>query len=141
AAEVNHGDSATVDAAFARAAHVVKVKVNNQRLAPASMEPRVVLAEPVGDRVQITLSSQMPTAVRDGVAACLGLKPEDVRVLVGDVGGGFGMKTGLYPEEVVAAFTARALGRPVKWCGTRLEEFTASIHGRDQLALAEMALD
>lgn len=141
AAEMNHGDAAATDAAFARAAQVVSVQVVNQRLAPASMEPRVVLAEPVDGRVQVTLSSQMPTAVRDGVAACLGLKTDDVRVLVGDVGGGFGMKTGLYPEEVVTAFAARTLGRPVKWCGTRLEEFTASVHGRDQVTRGEMALD
>ncbi|MCW5665495.1 MAG: xanthine dehydrogenase family protein [Piscinibacter sp.] len=141
AAEMNHGDAAATAAAFARAAHTVSVEVVNQRLAPASMEPRVVLAEPVDGRVQVTLSSQMPTAVRDGVAACLGLATDAVRVLVGDVGGGFGMKTGLYPEDVVVAFAARTLGRPVRWCATRLEEFTASVHGRDQLTRGEMALD
>ncbi|HSV79551.1 MAG TPA: xanthine dehydrogenase family protein molybdopterin-binding subunit [Ramlibacter sp.] len=141
AAEMNHGDAAAAEAAFSDAAHVVAVDVVNQRVAAATMEPRAVLAEPVGGRVQVTLSSQMPTAVRDGVAACLGLSNEDVRVLVGDIGGGFGMKTGLYPEEVVVAFAARAVGRPVKWCGTRPEEFMASMHGRDHIAHAEMALD
>jgi carbon-monoxide dehydrogenase large subunit len=141
AAEMNHGDAQATDAAFARAAHVVALDIVNQRLAPNAMEPRVVLAEMVGGRLQVTLSSQMPTAVRDGVAASLGLATEQVRVKVGDVGGGFGMKTGLYPEEIVVGHAARALNRPVKWCGTRLEEFTASVHGRDQITRGEMALD
>ncbi|MBX3604322.1 MAG: xanthine dehydrogenase family protein [Piscinibacter sp.] len=141
AAEMQHGDAAATEAAFARAAHVVALEIVNQRLAPNAMEPRVALAEMVDGRLQITLSSQMPTAVRDGTAQCLGLPAEQVRVKVGDVGGGFGMKTGLYPEEVVVGHAARALQRPVKWCATRLEEFTASVHGRDQVTRGEMALD
>ncbi len=142
AAEMRHGDAAATDAAFARAAHVVALDLVNQRLAPSSMEPRVVLAEIDAGRIVVTLSSQMPTAVRDGIAAALpGLTPEQVRVRVFDVGGGFGMKTGLYPEDVVVAHAARSLQRPVKWCAQRLEEFTASVHGRDQIGHAELALD
>ncbi|MEO8124421.1 MAG: molybdopterin cofactor-binding domain-containing protein, partial [Burkholderiales bacterium] len=142
AAEMRHGDAAATDAAFARAAHIVALDLVNQRLAPSSMEPRVVLAEIDAGRIIVTLSSQMPTAVRDGIAAALpGLTPEQVRVRVFDVGGGFGMKTGLYPEEVVVAHAARSLQRPVKWCAQRLEEFTASVHGRDQVGHAELALD
>ncbi|MBE2242281.1 MAG: xanthine dehydrogenase family protein [Burkholderiaceae bacterium] len=142
AAEMRHGDAAAADAAFARAAHVVALDLVNQRLAPSSIEPRVVLAEIVEGRIVVTLSSQMPTAVRDGIAAALpGLTPEEVRVRVHDVGGGFGMKTGLYPEDVVVAHAARSLGRPVKWCAQRLEEFSASVHGRDQTGRAELALD
>ena len=141
AAEARHGDAAATEAAFAQAAHRVSLELVNQRLAPASIEPRVVLAEPEGERLAITLSSQMPTAVRDGVAGALGLAKEQVRVMVGDVGGGFGMKTGLYPEDVVVAHAARTLQRPVKWCAQRLEEFTASVHGRDLITRAELALD
>ncbi|HNK18649.1 MAG TPA: xanthine dehydrogenase family protein molybdopterin-binding subunit, partial [Piscinibacter sp.] len=141
AAEMRHGDAAATEAAFARAAHRVSLELVNQRLAPAAIEPRVVLAEPEGERLAITLSSQMPTAVRDGVAGALGLAKEQVRVMVGDVGGGFGMKTGLYPEDVVVAHAARTLQRPVKWCAQRLEEFTASVHGRDLITHAELALD
>ncbi len=141
AAEARHGDAAATEAAFAQAAHRVSLELVNQRLAPASIEPRVVLAEPEGERLAITLSSQMPTAVRDGVADALGLAKEQVRVMVGDVGGGFGMKTGLYPEDVVVAHAARTLQRPVKWCAQRLEEFTASVHGRDLITRAELALD
>ena len=143
AAEMRHGDAAAAEAAFKAAAHVVSLDIVNQRLAPASMEPRVVLAETdaASGRITITLSSQMPTAVRDGVAGALGLDKEQVRVLVGDVGGGFGMKTGLYPEDIVVAHAARTLGRPVKWCAQRLEEFSASVHGRDVITKAELALD
>ncbi len=144
AAQTRPGDAAATDAAFARAAHIVSLDLVNQRLAPSAMEPRVVLAEPEAGtgRLVVTLSSQMPTAVRDGIAAALpGLAPEQVRVRVGDVGGGFGMKTGVYPEDVVVAHAARQLGRPVKWCAQRLEEFTSSTHGRDLTSHAEMALD
>ena len=144
ASEMRHGNAQATEAAFARAAHRVALTINNQRLAPSAIEPRVVLAEvdvPSG-RLVVTLSSQMPTAVRDGLAAALpGLSQEQVRVRVGDVGGGFGMKTGLYPEDVVVAHAARSLNRPVKWCAQRLEEFSASVHGRDALSHAELALD
>jgi aerobic carbon-monoxide dehydrogenase large subunit len=84
----------------------------------------------------------MPTGVRNGLAEALpGMTPEDVRVLVGDVGGGFGMKTGLYPEDLAVAHAARCLGRPVKWRADRLEEFLAAVHGRDVTSRAELALD
>lgn len=144
AAEMRHGDAAACAAAFAAAAHTVKLDLLNQRLAPASIEPRVVMAEPEAGtgRLLVTLSSQMPTAVRDGIANLLpGLTKEEVRVQVGDVGGGFGMKTGLYPEDLVVAHAARSLQRPVRWRGQRLEEFTASVHGRDMFTRAELALD
>jgi len=143
-AESRYGDVAATEAAFARAAHTVKLDLVNQRLAPSAMEPRVVLAEMEqgSAKLLVTLSSQQPTAVRDGLVATLpDLTNEQVRVRVGDVGGGFGMKTGLYPEDIVAAYAARALQRPVKWCAQRIEEFTASVHGRDLTSQAEMALD
>jgi carbon-monoxide dehydrogenase large subunit len=144
AAEARHGDAAACEAAFASAAHVVRLDIDNQRLAPASIEPRVVMAEPEPGtgRLLLTLSSQMPTAVRDGVASLLpGLSKEQVRVKVGDVGGGFGMKTGLYPEDLVVAWAARQLSCPVRWRSQRLEEFTASVHGRGWHTHAELALD
>ncbi|MEZ0307960.1 MAG: xanthine dehydrogenase family protein molybdopterin-binding subunit [Ramlibacter sp.] len=143
AAQMRHGDAAAVAKAFAGAAHKVSVDIVNQRLAPSAMEPRSVAVELEAgtDRLVVHLSSQMPTAVRDGVSGALGLEPSKVRVLVHDVGGGFGMKTGLYPEDVVVAFAARALKRPVRWNSQRLDEFLASTHGRDQVTHAEMALD
>jgi carbon-monoxide dehydrogenase large subunit len=143
AAAMRYGDAAATQAAFERAAVRVVVDIHNQRLAPSPIEPRTVLAEfdTKTQRLQVRLSSQMPTGVREGVSGALGLKAEAVRVVVGDVGGGFGMKTGAYPEDVAVAFAARALKRPVKWRAERLEEFLSAVHGRDVISHAEMALD
>jgi aerobic carbon-monoxide dehydrogenase large subunit len=141
-AEARHGDAAATQAAFDKAAHHIQLDLINQRLAPATMEPRAVLAYLHQGRLTVRLSSQMPTGVRAGLAATLpGQTTENVRVLVGDVGGGFGMKTALYPEDVVVAFAATHLQRPVKWQATRLEDFLTAVHGRDLLSHAEMALD
>jgi carbon-monoxide dehydrogenase large subunit len=141
-----HGDAAAVEAAFAAAAHRIALPIVNQRLAPSPMEPRSVLAYPEahadGPRLVVRLSSQMPTAVRGAIAAALpGRTLENTRVLVGDVGGGFGMKTGIYPEDIAVAYCAQALQRPVKWQAERLEEFLSAVHGRDLISQAEMALD
>jgi carbon-monoxide dehydrogenase large subunit len=143
AAQMKHGDAAASDAAFATAAHVVTLDLVNQRLVPTSMEPRCSLASYDVDteRLTLRLSSQMPSGARDTLAEVLSLPTEKIRVVVGDVGGGFGMKTGLYPEEIVVAYAARQVGRPVKWTPTRLEEFLSSTHGRDVESHAELALD
>ena len=141
-AEMRHGDAAATDAAFASAAHRVSLDLVNQRLAPSPIEPRSVLAAVDGGRLTVRLSSQMPTGVRNGlIDAIPGLGKDDVRVLVGDVGGGFGMKTGLYPEDIAVAWAAMQLKRPVKWQAERVEEFLAAVHGRDVTSHAEMALD
>ncbi|MGA2552744.1 MAG: xanthine dehydrogenase family protein molybdopterin-binding subunit [Burkholderiaceae bacterium] len=143
-AAMRHGDAKATSEAFAKAAHVVALDINNQRLAPCPMEPRSVLAEydPVSERITIRMSSQMPTGVRNTLAEnILSIARDKVRVLVGDVGGGFGMKTGIYPEDAVVAFCARALVRPVKWIAQRGEEFLSAIHGRDLQSRAELALD
>ena len=141
ACEVRHGDAAACAAAFARAAHVVRLDLTHQRLAALTIEPRSVRAWDEGERLQVQISSQMPTGVRAAVSAALRLAPEQVRVRVGDVGGGFGMKTGAYPEDVVVALAARATGRPVAWAAERSEEFLSTTHGRDIEAHAELALD
>ncbi len=148
AAAMRHGDAAATAAAFAGAAHTVAVDVDNQRLAPSPIEPRCINAA-VGapgtadaGRLVVRLSSQMPTAVRGGlVDAIPGLTVEGVRVLVGDVGGGFGMKTGIYPEDIAVGFAALQLKRPVKWRADRIEEFLGAVHGRDVISRAELALD
>ncbi len=144
AAAMRHGDAAATEAAFAAAAHTVSVDVCNQRLAPSPIEPRSVSAYINADdgRLVVRLSSQMPTGVRNGLVDALpGLTVADVRVLVGDVGGGFGMKTGIYPEDIAVAFAARQLKQPVKWRADRIEEFLAAVHGRDVTSRAELALD
>ncbi|MDB5892629.1 MAG: carbon monoxide dehydrogenase [Rhodoferax sp.] len=142
AAVAHHGDAAATDAAFAKARHVVKLEVVNQRIVAVTMEPRSVLAEAdaATGRITIRMSTQMPTGVRNSVAAALGLPEEQVRVLVGDVGGGFGMKTGVYSEDVAVAYGANLLKRPVKWVAERSEEFLSAYHGRDLHSHAELAL-
>jgi carbon-monoxide dehydrogenase large subunit len=142
AAEMRHGDEATVDAAIARAAHVVELEVVNQRLVALSLEPRAVLAWVAEDgRLTVRMSSQMPSGVRNSLSnEILGIPADQVRVTVGDVGGGFGMKTGIYPEDAAAAWAAWTLKRPVKWAPDRSEEFLSSRHGRDQRAHATLAL-
>ena len=142
-AEMRHGDEKAADKAFAGAAHVARIDIVNQRLAASPIEPRTILAtfDDAGGRLTVRLSSQMPTGIRDTLAAVLALGTDRIRVLVGDVGGGFGMKTGLYPEDAVVAFAARALKRPIKWAADRSEELLSSAHGRDVHSQAEMALD
>ena len=142
-AQSQYGDAAKVEAAFAAASCPVSLDRVNQRLLPASMEPRVALGEydTASERYTLRLSSQMPSGARDTLAKeVLGIAPEKVRVVVGDVGGGFGMKTGLYPEDAVVAIAARQVGRPVKWAATRLEDCLAASHGRDTESVAELAL-
>ena len=139
-AETRYGDITATQAAFAQAAHVVHLDIVNQRVAALAIEPRSVLAYPENGRLTIRMSSQMPTGVRTTVSDLLGIDKEKVRVLVGDVGGGFGMKTGAYAEDVVTAFCAHTLARPVKWIADRSEEFLSSAHGRDIQTKASLAL-
>ncbi|RYF33626.1 MAG: xanthine dehydrogenase family protein molybdopterin-binding subunit [Comamonadaceae bacterium] len=143
AAEARHGSAEATEAAFAKAAHVVRLDIINQRLVALTIEPRSVLAEHdvASDRLTIRMSTQMPSGVRDSVCAAIGLAKEKVRVVVGDVGGGFGMKTGAYPEDIAVAYAALQVQRPVKWVAERSEEFVSSAHGRDIEANAELALD
>ncbi len=140
-AETRYGDREAAAKAFASAAHVVELDITNQRLAALTIEPRSVVASIDAGRLVVRMSSQMPTAVRGAVAGLLGLKPEQVRVVVGDVGGGFGMKTGPYPEDLVVAYCAHRLQLPVKWIADRSEDFLSSSHGRDIESHASLALD
>ncbi|HEX6792876.1 MAG TPA: xanthine dehydrogenase family protein, partial [Casimicrobiaceae bacterium] len=143
ACEARHGSARDTDAAFERAAHVVTLDLVNQRVAAVPIEPRSTLAQWDAKTKRLTLraSCQTPTGLRDELCEVLGIAPQDVRVLVGDVGGGFGMKTSLYPEDVVVAFAARKLGRPVRFTAERIEEFLAASHGRDIASRAGLALD
>jgi carbon-monoxide dehydrogenase large subunit len=143
AAVSQYGDASACDAAFARAHHVTKLSLHNQRLAPVTIEPRGGRAvfDAASGRITYQASSQNPSGMQKSLAAILGVAAEQVRVTVGDVGGGFGMKTLLHPEDVVCAHAARKLGRPVRWRATRIEEFQAASHGRDQAAEAELGLD
>ncbi|MDP2818652.1 MAG: xanthine dehydrogenase family protein molybdopterin-binding subunit [Polaromonas sp.] len=143
AAETRYGDATATAAAFAAARHIVTLDIVNQRLSALSLEPRSVLAgfDTVSQRLTLRMSTQMPSGVRNSVCDALGIPKEAVRVIVGDVGGGFGMKTGVYPEDVAVAFCARSLQRAVKWVADRSEEFVSATHGRDLQSHAELALD
>ena len=140
-AESRHGDAAQAQAAFARARHVVELDITNQRVVALSIEPRSVQAHIDQGRLVVRMSSQMPTGIRTQICDLLGLKESQVRVLVGDVGGGFGMKTGAYPEDILVAYCAHRLQRPVKWIAERAEEFLSSSHGRDIQCHGALALD
>ena len=144
AAEMRHGDAAATASAFAGAAHVVRLDLTNQRLAALTLEPRSVLAlvDPQDGRLLVRMSSQMPSGVRNSLSKdILGIGPEQIRVTVGDVGGGFGMKGAIHPEDAVTAWCAWTLKRPVKWIADRSEEFLSSATGRDTESHAELALD
>ena len=144
AAELRHGNVTATAAAFAAAAHTVSLALVNQRLAPSPMEPRSIVAtfDAAANHLTVRLSSQMPTGSRNSfVDAIPGLTAANTRVVVGDVGGGFGMKTGIHPEDIVVAFAAKDLKRPVRWQAERVEEFLSAVHGRDVVSRAEMALD
>jgi carbon-monoxide dehydrogenase large subunit len=143
AGTASFGDRAACDRAFAAAKHVTRITVDNQRLSPVTLEPRGCVAEFDGTSGRLTFhaTSQNPASYQGTLAKMLKLAPEQVRVVVGDVGGGFGMKALVHPEDVVCAYAARKMGRPVRWRATRLEEFQAASHGRDQRAEAELAFD
>ena len=144
ACEKRHGDAKAVEEVFARAAHVVALDLVNQRCIACPIEPRSTLGtlEEGTGRLTLRVSCQTPTGLRDELCdEVLKIPKESVRVLVGDVGGGFGMKTNLYPEDVVVAVAVRELRRPVKFTAERMEEFLAASHGRDVTSRAELALD
>jgi aerobic carbon-monoxide dehydrogenase large subunit len=141
-AEMRHGNAKATNEAFANAVHKVDLTIHNQRLVALSVEPRSVLAWVADDgRLTLNMSTQMPSGVRTSLCNdVLSLPLEKVRVTVGDVGGGFGMKTGIYPEDAAVAWAAMQLNKPVKWIADRSEEFLSSAHGRDLHTKAELAL-
>ncbi len=140
-AETRYGKADEAKAAFAKAAHVTGIQLHNQRVIAMAMEPRCAIGVHENGRTTIYTQSQQPTGARDALAACLGVKPADLRVVNGDIGGGFGMKTGATPEEALVAYASKKLGRPVRWRGDRSEEFLAAHMGRDMHFDASLALD
>ena len=113
------------------------------RKTPVAIEARACLAEyePGRDALTLHSSTQVPGIVRDALAAALGLPGHQVRVVAPDVGGGFGGKASLYPEEIFVCAAARRLGRAVKWTSDRMEDLAASSQGFDEIVDAELALD
>ncbi|HEX5318461.1 MAG TPA: xanthine dehydrogenase family protein molybdopterin-binding subunit [Stellaceae bacterium] len=129
-----------LDAAFAGAAHVVRVRLVNQRIVMAPMEPRGALAEYDG-RYTLHCASQSAIVLRHHLAASLGVAADRVRVLTGDVGGAFGMRTTSYPEYAALLIAARLTGRRVHWLSTRSEGFLTDNQARDTIIEARLALD
>ncbi len=136
------GDAKATDAAIKSAKHVTKLNIVNNRLVPNAMEPRVAIGEYDSGTQNFTLwnTSQNPHVARLVIAAFVGMAPEHkLRVIAPDVGGGFGSKIFIYPEEVVCLWASKKVGRPVKWTCDRSEAFLADAHGRDHVTHAEMA--
>jgi len=138
------GDQAVVDAVFAKADHVVKLDLVNNRLIPNAMEPRVALGDFDTSSGDFTLytTSQNPHVIRLLMGAFVLHIPENkLRVVAPDVGGGFGSKIYHYAEEAIVTWAAGKLRRPVKWTAERSESFMSDAHGRDHVSTAELALD
>jgi aerobic carbon-monoxide dehydrogenase large subunit len=138
------GDAKAVEAAFRSAKHVTKLDIVNNRLVPNAIEPRAAIGDYDSGTGSFTLwnTTQNPHVARLVIAAFVGMAPENkLRVIAPDVGGGFGSKIFIYPEEVVALWASKRIGRPVKWVADRSESFLADAHGRDHVTHAEMAFD
>ena len=137
------GDSAGADAAFASAAHVVTLALDNHRVTTNPIEPRgsVGQFDPATQRYTLHVSSQNIHGNRNHAARALGVEPKNLRFIAPDVGGGFGAKNFIYVEHVLVAWAARRVGRPVKWVATRSEVFLADHPSRDMQAKASLALD
>jgi carbon-monoxide dehydrogenase large subunit len=135
------GDREGVEAAIARAAHVVRLRVEDNRVIVNSMEPRGVWAAPEDGRLHVCVNGQGVWGPKEDLARHLRLPPEAIRVTTPDVGGGFGMKGMSYPEMIVVAHAARRLGRPVRWMAERTESMMSDNAGRDLWTDATLAFD
>src|SRR3954471_18313656 len=138
------GDEAAIKDAFGKAANVVSLDLTNNRLVPNAMEPRAAVADYDEAEEHYTLytTSQNPHVARLVLSAFYNIAPEHkLRVIPPHVGGGFGSKIFIYPEEMVALWASKKVRRPVKWTGDRSEAFLTDAHGRDHLTKAEMAFD
>src|SRR6266436_7315593 len=141
--ESEAGDAAAVDAAFGRAAHVVRLETWVHRITGVPMEPRAAVGvwDPASGRYTVHAGAGGLGRTQTGVAGALGVPERAVRVTARDVGGNFGTRNSCYPEFALVAWAARRVGRPVKWTAERREAFMADYGGRDLTARAELALD
>ena len=143
AAYYHMGDPAAREKAFAEAAHVVRLQVVNQRVVANPLEPRALAAQfdEASARYTLWCPTQNVHNTRAQLATVLGIKEDALRVLSTDVGGGFGARGYAYPEHAALLWAARKLGRPLRWRADRSENFLCEVHGRDNLTVAELALD
>ena len=141
AAETQYGDAAAVQTAFAKAHHITELELHNQRVIAMALEPRACAAVYENGRTTLHTQNQTPSGARELLGAVFKAKPDTFRIVVGDIGGGFGMKTGLTPEDALVCHAARKLARPVRWRADRSEDFLAAHMGRDQYNHARIAFD
>jgi len=137
------GNQEATDAAFAAARHVVKLRIVNNRLSPVAMEPRVAIGQydPIEDSYTLHTASQNPHGARMEMAHVFHVPENRMRVVSPDVGGGFGLKGGAFPDDALVLWAARKTGRPVKWTASRSESMLTDHAGRDHVTYGEMALD
>ena len=137
------GNQEATDAAFSAAKHVVKLRIVNNRLSPVAMEPRVAIGQydPIEDTYVLHSASQNPHGMRMEMSHVFHVPENRVRVISPDVGGGFGLKGGTFPDDALVLWAAKKVGRPVKWTATRSESMLTDHAGRDHVTYGEMALD
>ena len=138
------GEAKATDAAIAKAAHVTKMHIVNNRLVPNAMEPRAALGhyDKAEDHYTCWTTSQNPHVARLVMSAFYNVAPENkLRVIAPDVGGGFGSKIYIYPEEIVCLWASKKTGVPVKWVADRTESFLTDAHGRDHVTEVQLAFD
>jgi carbon-monoxide dehydrogenase large subunit len=130
-----------VERAFQEADEIVRVRVDNPRVAPIPLEPRGIVAVPESTNGTLIawISTQNPHGTRSDLASALDIPPDALRVIAPDVGGGFGAKSGAGPEYLLACYLARTHGRPVKWVATRSEDMQVTTQGRDMVMHVELA--
>ena len=141
--DFHHGETAAVDKAMAEAAHIVAMDIDNPRIVVAAMEPRSAIGEYTAseDHYTLRLGCQGAFPMRNNISNLLGVPTDQIRVLVSNVGGSFGMKSAAYPEYVAVLHAAKQLGRPVKWTDERSESFLSDSHGRSHEMQQTMAFD
>ncbi len=142
AVTISFGDKAATDSAFTKAKYVVALRLENNRVTANAIEPRCAIGDVSGGRYTLYSTSQDPHGLRSKLAAAILHVPETkIRVVAPDVGGGFGMKSNIYPDDVLVLWASRRLGRPVKWTATRSESLLLDTQARDQIVYGELALD
>jgi len=141
--EYEAGDKAATDAAFARAAHVTRLKMESTRVVPSPMEPRACLVayEPQGKSYTVHVCVQGVNMMKRQLAAYTKVPEDKLDIVARDVGGGFGQRSTGYPEYCALMIASKAIGKPVKWVSTRTEGFLSDTHGRGNIVEGELALD
>jgi aerobic carbon-monoxide dehydrogenase large subunit len=135
------GDAAEADAAIRAAAHVVKLRVRNNRVHVGALETRGAIGRFADGRHHLATGTQMPHGLRDALAGVFGVEKSAVHVTVADVGGSFGIRNALCPEQILVLWAAKLLARPVAWLGSRTDGFLSDYQARDNVADVELALD